>query len=109
VQLSFTPFDGRSWNAIDVLDKDSNRIVGSIRSKSSGLPGIRISLFDQKYEATVSTYEECLGFVKGVQAVLNRITSPDDGRTRLENELYRARQAQISIRMPGFKRALPAE
>jgi hypothetical protein len=93
MQLSFRPFDGRSWNSIDVLDEDSNRIVGRIRSKSSPLPGIHISLFDKKYETTVDNYDQCLGFVWGVQAVLNRVTSVDDGRTRLERQLDQMKEA----------------
>jgi hypothetical protein len=95
MQLSFKPFDGRSWDVIDVLDEDSNRIIGRIAPKSSTIsPGIRISLFDRKYEASVSTYEECLGFVRGVQAVLNRMTSVDDGRPELEHEFYKMKEAQ---------------
>jgi len=90
MQLSFKPFDGRSRNSIDVIDQDSNRVVGDIRS-SPGV-GIRISLFDHKYAGTVSTYEECLGFVKGVESVLNRMTSADDGRANLEHELFLERR-----------------
>jgi hypothetical protein len=76
--LSLKPCDGDSWNDIDVFDEHSHRVVGSIRSKCSASPGFLISLYDRKYETTVSTYEECSGFIKGVEAVLKRLTSPDD-------------------------------
>jgi hypothetical protein len=104
MQLNFKPFDGRSWNQINVLDEDSNRIVGTIKSKSSMLPGIRISLFDKKYEATVDNYYECLGFVRGVQTVLNRMTSVDDGRRALERQLDKAKEEQSSSEMPTIRR-----
>ena len=77
MQLSFEPFDGRSfYNIIDVVDKeDSNRVVGYIRTKSSTYSGgIEVDLFDEKYVTFASTYQECFGFVKGVQAVLNHMT-----------------------------------
>ena len=73
MQLSFQPFDGRSYNIRDVIDKDTDRVVGYIRSKSSPLRGIEISLFDGKYATNVSTYEECMGFVKGVNMVLSHM------------------------------------
>jgi hypothetical protein len=95
MQLSFKPFDGRSRNFIDVIDQDSNRVVGQI-SSSPGHLGIHISLFDQKYVGTVSTYEECLGFVRGVESVLNRMTSADDGRADLEHELFLERRKQLA-------------
>jgi hypothetical protein len=91
MRLSFKPFDGRSRNFIDVIDQDSNRVVGQINS-SPGHLGIYISMFDQKYGGTVSTYEECLGFVRGVESVLNRMTSADDGRADLEQELLERRK-----------------
>jgi hypothetical protein len=88
MRLTFKPFDGRSTKPIDVIDLESNRIVGSIKSRWSDYPGIEISLFDRKYEASVSSYDECPGLVRGVEAVLNRMTSIDDGRTKLENLLF---------------------
>jgi hypothetical protein len=39
------------------------------------VPGIHVSLFDGKYFTIASTYDECVGFVNGVQAVLNHATS----------------------------------
>ena len=65
MDLDFNAFDGRSWNIVDVVDKDGGRVVGTIKSKSSSSSGIEISLFDDKYRAFVGTYEECLGFVRG--------------------------------------------
>jgi hypothetical protein len=83
MDLTFKPFDGRKTN---VIDQTSSQIVGKIYSNWNS-PGIEITLFDRKYEATVHTFEECFGFVKGVQCVLTRMTSVDDGRRRLEHRL----------------------
>ena len=77
MKLHFEPFDGRVWNTIDVWDKDTNRVVGYIKSKSSAVRGIHISLFDGKYFSIATTYEECFGFVSGVQAVLNHMTASE--------------------------------
>jgi hypothetical protein len=77
MRLRFKPFDGRSWNSVDVVDEEANRVVGYIKSKSSCLSGIRVSLFDEKYVTTASRYEECLGFVNGVQAVLNHMIASE--------------------------------
>jgi hypothetical protein len=32
-----------------------------------------VILFDGNYKATLNSYEACLGFVKGVEAVLNHL------------------------------------
>jgi hypothetical protein len=53
-------------------------MVGFIRSNGTGFTnsgGIEISLFDDKYRTVVNSYNECWGFVRGVQAVLNHMTA----------------------------------
>jgi hypothetical protein len=88
MDLCFKHFDGRKYDHVEVLDSDSGQVVGLIRSYFCG-PGISVSLFDGKYSANVSSIEECRAFVKGVESVLTRLTSVDDGRKRLERELDR--------------------
>jgi hypothetical protein len=81
MRLKFEPFDGRRWNARDIIDEDTGKKVGHIRSNGVGFTnygGIDISLFDDKYQTTVSSYKECCGFVLGVQAVLRHMTSATD-------------------------------
>jgi len=78
MNLKFKVFDGRSDNDIDVINEATNEIVGYIKTRPRS--GIRISLFDQKYQGVVSSYEECFGFISGVQSVLNRLVSVNDGR-----------------------------
>jgi hypothetical protein len=83
MRLKFDPFDGRSWNFRDIIDEDTGKMVGHIRSNGVGftnIGGIEISLFDDKYRTTVSTYKECRGFVAGVQSVLNHMTAATDHR-----------------------------
>jgi len=77
MKLTFQVFDGRRFNVVDVYDQDTNEIVGHIRSEGVGFGnygGIEISLFDGKYRATLNRYEECRGFVRGVESVLNHMT-----------------------------------
>ena len=52
--------------------------------------GIDLSLFDGKCRTTVTRYEAVLGFVMGVESVLNRMTSIDDGQ--IEPGLQRANE-----------------
>jgi hypothetical protein len=75
MKLAFEPFDGRTFTDRDVRDMDANdRVVGFIASGRQK-PGIHISLFDGKYTATVPIFEECRGFVAGVEKVLNHMGS----------------------------------
>ena len=86
MDLTFKPFDGRKTNVVEVIDQTSNQVVGQIYSNWNS-QGIEVTLFDRKYERTVGTYEECFGFIKGVECVLRRVTSVDDGRKRLEHRI----------------------
>ena len=78
LNLTFATFDGRRFSCVDVIDKNTCKKIGYIRSDgnsfgSSG--GIFISLFDGKYRTSVNSRLECWGFIKGVEAVLNHMTS----------------------------------
>jgi hypothetical protein len=95
MKLTVPQFDGRKWGHKEVTD-DTGKVVGHIRCDGTGFAGsggIEVSLFDGKYWAIVSSRPECCGFVRGVEAVLNRMTSADDGRAALERELYDLRDA----------------
>jgi len=105
MRLKVPYFDGRKWGYEEIIDEDTGKTVGHIRCNgtgSAGDGGIEISLFDKKYRATVNSRPECYGFVKGVEAVLNRITSIDDGRHKLERQLYEAKKKLSSYPMPGL-------
>lgn len=81
MRLTFDHFDGRSRSDRDVVDQDTGKKVGRIQSNGVGFEntgGIDISLFDGKYQTTVSSFKECCGFVLGVQAVLRHMTSATD-------------------------------
>jgi hypothetical protein len=73
MKLNFNWFDGRSFNDLDVVDEDTDQVVGWIASGRQS--GIHIYLFDGKYKKVVSTYKECRGFVDGVQEVLDHMTA----------------------------------
>ena len=78
MRLTFERFDGRSQQWVDIIDEDSGEKVGSIHSMGVGpgaFGGIYISLFGDKYKMTVNRSEDCWGFVKGVEAVLNHMIS----------------------------------
>jgi hypothetical protein len=65
----------------DIVDLDSGRTVGFIRTRQG--PGTRccpsrdISLYG-KYKGSFETHNECVAFAKGVEAVLNHMVSPAD-------------------------------
>jgi hypothetical protein len=85
MRLTFQVFDGRRFNMVDVYDEDTNDIVGHIQSDGVGFGnsgGIEISLFDGKYRTMLNRYEECRGFVRGVEAVLNHMTRINDRKQR---------------------------
>jgi len=95
MRLKFKAFDGRSSKWVPVIDSDTGKEVGYIKSNGTGMysgGGIDISLFDGKYRTTVTRYEAVLGFVMGVESVLNRMTSIDDGHCRPEPELRTANE-----------------
>jgi hypothetical protein len=78
MRLKFDFFDGRKWCTRDVIDEETGKVVGYIRSNGTGFEnygGIDIELFDGKYLKVANSYKECFGFVMGVQAVLNHLTT----------------------------------
>jgi len=77
MRLTFPFFDGRSRNYAAVIDEDTGEEVGYIESSGSDpyrSAGMTVSLFDGKYRIDdADRYEECRGFVRGVEAVLNHM------------------------------------
>jgi hypothetical protein len=66
------PDDFRS-NCLLVLDEDTGNVVGTIQSSKPGVDScsIDIWLFDGKYQTRVSGYDVAVGFLMGVESVLN--------------------------------------
>jgi hypothetical protein len=73
----------------DVKDADTGMIVGFLECglgetgpapQYFRLPSRAISLFDDKYWGRFETHEECHAFAKGVEAVLNHVTSQNEVR-----------------------------
>jgi len=57
-----------------VIDRATGLAVGFIRSETH--PGMRyVSLFDGKYQGQFASSQECDAFIKGVETVLNHMTS----------------------------------
>jgi hypothetical protein len=57
-----------------VLDEDTGKEVGTIRLGGTGVEssgGIDIWLFDGRYQTRVERYDTAVGFVLGVESVLN--------------------------------------
>ncbi|RTE92833.1 hypothetical protein [Bradyrhizobium sp. LVM 105] len=73
MKLVFKWFDARSYNDREVFDAAANnKVVGFIATGRQDI-GIHISLFDGNYKIRTSTYDECCGFVEGVESVLNHL------------------------------------
>ena len=66
------PDDFRS-NSLLVLDEDTGKAVGTIRLGVTGVgsTGVDIWLFDGKYQTRVNGIETAVGFLLGVESVLN--------------------------------------
>jgi hypothetical protein len=76
MRLTFPKFDARGHASENVTDEESGTVVGSISSNAVGFSnygGIRVSLFQGKCRAELHSYPECVGFVKGVETVLNHV------------------------------------
>ena len=69
VRLKLKHLDNLIPNYLLVIGEDTGKEVGYIQSGNSGR--IKISLFDGNYRTTVHNYKTALGFVMGVEAVLN--------------------------------------
>ena len=83
-----TRMGGRLKDRHSVIDFDTGKEVGylltALGNPHSGTPRRLISLFDGKYCAWVDTHEECWAFAKGVEAVLNHITSTGEQMPKAE-------------------------
>jgi hypothetical protein len=76
MNLQFEKFDGRARRYVDVIDQDTGERVGHIHSRGVGFDrcgGIDVNLFGGKYTIRLSRYDECVGYVCGVNAVLNHV------------------------------------
>ena len=76
MRLKFKRPDDFRSKCLRVLDEDTGKEVGTIQLggtgvDSSGGIGIDIWLFDGKYQTRVNGYDTAVGFVLGVQSVLN--------------------------------------
>jgi hypothetical protein len=73
MRLTFKHAD--DFRCLLVLDEDTGKEVGTIRLGGAGVDssgGIDIWLFDGKYQTRVKHYDTAVGFVLGVESVLNR-------------------------------------
>ena len=72
MRLKFEHSD--DFRSLRVLDEDTGKDVGIIRLGGAALDsngGIDIWLFDGKYQTRVEHYDIAVGFVLGVESVLN--------------------------------------
>jgi len=72
MRLKFEHSD--DFRSLRVLDEDSGKDVGIIRLGGAGVDstgGIDIWLFDGKYQTRVERCDMAIGFVLGVESVLN--------------------------------------
>jgi hypothetical protein len=81
MRLTVSYFDVRSRHEADVIDQDTNKCVGYIRTGSNNCGGRYVFLFDGKYATRCASQDECLGFVKGVETVLNHMIAIADERS----------------------------
>ncbi|HYA30481.1 MAG TPA: hypothetical protein VEI95_16820 [Acidobacteriota bacterium] len=73
MRLKFKHPDDFRSNCLLVLDEDTGKAVGTIRLGVTGVDSasIDIWLFDGKYQTRVNGYDTAVGFVLGVESVLN--------------------------------------
>jgi hypothetical protein len=88
MRLKFDSFDGRGRIYRPIIDEDTGVEVGYIRSHGVGMycsGGMEVSLYDEKYNLSANRYDQCWGFVKGVEAVLkhmNSVTDQSDSKSK---------------------------
>jgi hypothetical protein len=88
VDLDGRPFDGRRLASRNIIDEDTGKEVGHIQSNGVGFAGhggIYVSLFGGKYTITANRFDECWGFMKGVEAVLNHMTTTERATQNLDS------------------------
>ena len=74
MRLNFKHSDDFRSNSLLVLDEDTGKEVGTIQLGGTGVDssgGIDIWLFDGKYQTRVKRFDTAIGFVLGVESVLN--------------------------------------
>jgi hypothetical protein len=79
MRFKFQHSDGFISNDLLVLDEDTGKQVGIIRLggiKVDSSGGIDIWLFDGKFQTRVKEYDTAVGFVLGVESVLNHSLDP---------------------------------
>jgi hypothetical protein len=79
MRFKFEQSDDFRSNYLRVLDEDTGQEVGIIRLGGVGVDssgGIDIWLFDGKYQTRVKRYDTAVGFVLGVESVLNHLEDP---------------------------------
>jgi hypothetical protein len=81
MRLTVSYLDAPSRHVADVIDQDTNKRVGYIRSGSASSGGRYIFLFNGNYTARCTGHDECVGFVKGVEAVLNHMRASVDRKS----------------------------
>ena len=77
MRLKFEHSD--DFRSLRVLDEETGKDVGIIRLGGAGADsngGIDIWLFDGKYQTRVEHYDIAVGFVLGVESVLNHRADP---------------------------------
>ena len=81
MRLTISYVDTAGPHKGDVIDQDNNKCVGYIRSGSLNSGFRYVFLFNGKYSARCASQDECFGFVKGVEAVLNYMIAAGDERS----------------------------
>ena len=79
MRFKFQHSDGFISNDLLVLDEDTGKQVGIIRLggiKVDSSGGIDIWLFDGKFQTRVKEHDTAVGFVLGVESVLNHSLDP---------------------------------
>jgi hypothetical protein len=73
MRLKFKHPDDFRSNCLLVLDADTGKAVGTIRLSVAGVGSscVDIWLFDGKYQTRVNGHDTAVGFLLGVEAVLN--------------------------------------
>ena len=77
MRLTFKHSDGFRSDYLLILDEDTGKEVGNIRLGGMNSSGsIDIWMFDGKYQTRVQRYDTAVGFVLGVESVLNHRQDP---------------------------------
>jgi hypothetical protein len=76
MRLCFEEFSAHRKASHPIRDADTGEQVGYIETFGVGFAGgggIFVSLFDGKYATCVNRYDQCWGFVHGIETVLNHM------------------------------------